>query len=126
MSGNELLIDTNIAIYLLNGDTTISNLLQGRKVYISFITELELLCSKSNSKQDIKKIELFLEHCQILDVNPKIKRLTVSIRKSHALKLPDAIVGATALYLECPILTADKAFGKIPEILLALYEPNGN
>jgi hypothetical protein len=36
MSGNSLLIDTNIALYLLNGDEKIADLLDGRDVYISF------------------------------------------------------------------------------------------
>jgi hypothetical protein len=43
MNGNSLLIDTNIALYLFNGDTTLSFVLDGKKIYISFITELELL-----------------------------------------------------------------------------------
>lgn len=46
MSGNSLLIDTNIALYLLNGDNTIAELLDGKDVYLSFISELELLGSK--------------------------------------------------------------------------------
>lgn len=43
MSGNKLFIDTNIALYLLNGDETLSTFLYGKELYISVITELELL-----------------------------------------------------------------------------------
>jgi hypothetical protein len=43
MSGNSLLIDTNIILYLLNGDKTLSKLLDGKKIFVSFISELEVL-----------------------------------------------------------------------------------
>ena len=43
MSGNKLFIDTNIVLYLLNGDQTLAELLHEKQLYISFITELELL-----------------------------------------------------------------------------------
>ena len=43
MSGNNLFIDTNIILYLLNGDQTLVNLLDKKTWYLSFITELELL-----------------------------------------------------------------------------------
>lgn len=43
MSGNKFLIDTNIALYLLSGNKTIANILDGADLYLSFISELELL-----------------------------------------------------------------------------------
>ena len=41
MNGNNLFLDTNIILYLLNGDQTLADLLDGKKLYISVITELE-------------------------------------------------------------------------------------
>jgi hypothetical protein len=43
MNGSNLLIDTNIALYLFNGDRTIASLLDGRNIDLSFISEMELL-----------------------------------------------------------------------------------
>lgn len=43
MSGNHFLIDTNIALYLLGGDKDLAEIIQGSKLYVSFITQLELL-----------------------------------------------------------------------------------
>jgi predicted nucleic acid-binding protein len=43
MSGSNLLLDTNIFLYLLGGDETIAETLNGKNIYVSFITELELL-----------------------------------------------------------------------------------
>jgi len=47
MSGNKLVADTNIILYLLNGDHTVKEILQGKDVYISFITEIELYSFKN-------------------------------------------------------------------------------
>lgn len=49
MNGISVMIDTNIAIALLNGEKKLAEMLDGKDVRISFITELELLC-KPNLK----------------------------------------------------------------------------
>lgn len=43
MSGKEILVDTNIFLYLLKGNDTLEEMLQGKSIYVSFITELELI-----------------------------------------------------------------------------------
>ncbi|MGB5024099.1 MAG: hypothetical protein WBO44_02060 [Saprospiraceae bacterium] len=43
MNGDNIQIDTNIAFYLLSGDRVVAEILDSKNVYISFITELELL-----------------------------------------------------------------------------------
>ena len=43
MNGNSVLLDTNIILYLLEGDKILSDLLFNKKLYISFISQLELL-----------------------------------------------------------------------------------
>jgi predicted nucleic acid-binding protein len=43
MNGINILLDTNIVLYLLDGDTVLQRYLQGKSFYISFINELELL-----------------------------------------------------------------------------------
>ena len=47
MNGNKLFLDTNIILYLLNGDETLAELLNQKQLYISVITELELLAYKN-------------------------------------------------------------------------------
>ena len=42
MTGNKIFVDTNILIYLLNGDLDIAKILDGKDIVISVITELEL------------------------------------------------------------------------------------
>jgi len=113
MSGISVLIDTNIAIALLNGDEIIAELFDGKDVRISFITELEL-CSKPGMKTSEKNnINAFIEDCTILDINPSIKKITISLRQSGKIKLPDAIIAATSIYWNLPFFTRDEDFKNI-------------
>jgi predicted nucleic acid-binding protein len=72
MSGKEILVDTNIILYLLNGSETLANFLQGKNIYFSFITELELIDFKENKSEELQISEL-LDDCSIIQLNEKIK-----------------------------------------------------
>jgi predicted nucleic acid-binding protein len=123
MNGNKLLIDTNIALYLFNGDEELGAILQGAEAYVSFINELELLGYKGITTQEQLWMELFLEECAIIDVNNGIKEITKQLRRRHKLKLPDAIIAAIAIFLGIPLLSADKHFEKIEDLTFVRYEP---
>ena len=122
MSGNSLLIDTNIALYLLNGDTTIAELLNGRDVHVSFVTELELLGFQDIKEEDRSIIEELLNNCIIVDLNQAIKRITVDLKQKYKLKLPDAIIAATSIYMNLPLISADKDFDRISDLQFIRYE----
>jgi predicted nucleic acid-binding protein len=51
--------------------------------------------------------------CTIIDITPGIKELVISIRKKYIIKLPDAIILATSIWLNMPLITADHDFTKI-------------
>lgn len=55
MSGNRFLVDTNIALYLLGGNKEVAEILDNTTIYISFITELELLVFKEIT--NLKRLE---------------------------------------------------------------------
>jgi predicted nucleic acid-binding protein len=122
MNGNRFLIDTNIFLYLLSGNKTITEILDGTQPYVSFITQLELLGYQGISQKDMKSIMKFLEECIIIDINDEIKKHTISISQKNKIKLPDSIIAATSIFLELPLLTADKGFSKINSLRFALYE----
>ena len=64
----------------------------------------------------------FLDSCIIVDLNEPIKRITVELKQSHKIKLPDAIIAATSLYMNIPLISADKIFEKISELRFIKYE----
>jgi len=121
MNGNHLAADTNIILYLFNGDDRISEILSGKQLYISFIKELEILSFKQISKSGLQKAEQFISQCKVVDINEEIKKKSIEIRKTFSLKLTDAIVAATAIYLQFPLITADSDFKRIKELELIHY-----
>lgn len=122
MNGNNILLDSNIVLYLLNGEQTLIPLLEEKQLYVSFITQLETLGYKGISEKESKKIKSFLNECIIIDVNPVIKDFTIKLRQEYSLKLPDSIIIATSLYLNAPLITADTDFKKVKELDLILFE----
>lgn len=121
MSGDSYLIDTNIILYLLNGDEKVAEILNGQNLIVSFITELELLGFKGLSGESKRIIKEFISECTVFDINQEIKNNAIAMRRKYGLKLPDAIIAGTSQYLNCPLLTADTDFSKIEEISVILY-----
>ena len=121
MNGNRYFVDTNILIYLLSGDNTLISILNQKQIYISFITEIELLSFADLTDKERNKIVAMLKNFIVMDINESIKETTIRYRKDFKLKIPDAIIAATANYLNLPLLTADLAFKSIPELTTIIY-----
>lgn len=122
MNGTSLLVDTNIVLYLLGGDITIAEVLDGKHIYISEISELELLSYSKFDSNQLKEVESFLGEIVIIEMNETIKKEVIQLRRKHKVKLPDAIIASTAIYLNMPLLSADKGFEKIEELNFLKYE----
>ncbi|MFN2395881.1 MAG: type II toxin-antitoxin system VapC family toxin [Bacteroidales bacterium] len=122
MNGNSLLLDTNIVLYLLKGEETLVPLLENKQLYISFITELELLSFKGLNELQIKGVRSFIDECFVVDISQGIKDLTIKLRKDFSLKLPDAIILATSVYMNIPLVSADNDFKKVKTADIIFYQ----
>ena len=122
MSGTKFLLDTNIVLYLLSGDETIATLVNGKQLYISFITELELLGYREIGEEEKGKISDFIKECTVINITEQIKERTINIRHRFKVKLPDSIIAATSQYLNIPLITSDSDFKKIEQINTVIYE----
>jgi PIN domain. len=69
---------------------------------------LELLSKLGLTPTQQKIIEMLLDDCIILDMNREIKKQTIAIKQIHKVKLPDAIIAATAKAHAIELLTLDK------------------
>jgi predicted nucleic acid-binding protein len=59
----------------------------------------------------------------VVDMDQTIMEAAIRLRKRHRLKLPDAIIAATAWTINVPLLTADRVFEKVKdEVAVLLYE----
>lgn len=123
MNGNNILIDTNIVLYLLSGDKALQKLLMGRRLFVSFITELECLGYSGLTAKEVKETAKFLSECQLIDINKQIKAEVVLLRRATKLKLPDCIIAATASHLGMTLITADHHFRSIENLDVVFYQP---
>lgn len=120
-----LLVDTNCALYLLGGDQTLADFLDGKVLHVSFITELELLSYPSLNDSEESAIREFLSDCFIVDINASIKQQTIRFRRGEGLKLPDSIIAATSASLGIPLLTADADFKSVAGLEVIFYSDDG-
>jgi len=106
MSGTDFLIDTNIIIYLTQGKLKTSDFAKkGSNLYISSITYIEALGYPFPNQDEENAIT---ELCQALErilLTKNIEEQTIIIRKSNKIKLPDAIIAATAMAYNLILVT---------------------
>lgn len=58
-----------------------------------------------------------------IELDTRVMEEAIRLRKTYRLKIPDAIVAATALTQQVPLLTADHDFERVKdEIAVLLYE----
>ena len=51
-----------------------------------------------------------------------IKEEVIKIRRSVRIKLPDSIILATSQYLNVPVISSDRDFGRVGEANVIYYE----
>jgi predicted nucleic acid-binding protein len=109
--GVKYLWDTNTAIYYLQqqfppaSEKFMDRLLTEAQPCISAITEIELLCWKAATEKDIDVLHNFINDALVIELERPIKLKTADIRKQHKIKLPDAIIAATALVYSLTFIT---------------------
>lgn len=117
--GKNFLIDTNILLEYLSSllPTKASNYVENiinDNFNISIINRIEIL---GHNSSDVKQ-ETFLNLANTFQLTKDVEIQTIEIRKSHKIKLPDAIIAATALVHDFTIVTRNiKDFEKIEGLL---------
>lgn len=123
MKTDSWLIDTNIALYLLQGNENIIRLLDGHLLYLSFVSEIELLSFSNPSPAESSLITTLLQDVTLLHYTDELKPIIIQLRKNHRLKFADAVIAATVLLYQIPFLTADFVFERINSPLIFIYCP---
>lgn len=116
------MLDTNAVLYILAGDEVLADLLNGERLSVSIITEMELLSYKNITPKEKQQIKNFLADFVIVNINDEIKDQEIEIKKNTHLKLPDSIIAATAIILGVPLVTSDKQFRTLEKMDLLFYE----
>ena len=106
MSGDNFLVDTNIIIYLTKKKLKISDFAKsGSRLYISSISYMEALGYSFQNTVEEKEVTEFCESFEHIFLTKEIEKQTILIRKLNKIKLPDAIIAATALVYNLILVT---------------------
>jgi len=113
MNGSKIVADTSVLIQFFSGDRTVRNVLEERHIWVSSITEIELLCYHKLTVEEDKLIRDFLSECSIAELIKSIREIAIEVRREYKLKIPDAIIAATSIHLDFPLFTLDSDFKRI-------------
>ncbi len=113
MSGTKYLLDTNFILGILKSDTPALAELSSRRILAgecsySAITRMELLGFHRITQNEATLIKQKLEHFSYLPLTKDIEDRVIDLRQSRKIKLPDAIIAATALCFGIELLTLDQ------------------
>jgi len=82
----------------------------------SVIAKLEVLGYPSTI-EDEKLLKDFFREIYVVGITDEIFEICIGLRKRLKIKLPDAIIAATAIALNCKLVTSNvKDFKQIPEL----------
>ena len=109
-----ILLDTNVVLYFLG--SRLANPLPSGQYFVSVITEIELLSYPSLSLEEEVEIDDFLTKITVVGIDSNIKKLAIAFRKQYKLRLPDAIIAATAKSLNAMLFTNDVRLANLIEI----------
>ena len=110
MNGKYLL-DTNIILDYLRGDSIIANFLAEHReaiLYVSVITRMELLSYHGMTPNEERLIHDVLAPINVLPITEDIEESAISFRRAIRKKLPDAIIAASAISVGAVLLTRDR------------------
>jgi len=109
-------IDTNIVIRAFNGNEECKNIISNKLSVVSVMIEIELLTWPRLDFEEYNLLSSFLSECFIISISREIKESAISIRKNYNLKVPDAIIAATAITKNLTLFSADDIFKRIPQL----------
>ncbi|MBW4476743.1 MAG: type II toxin-antitoxin system VapC family toxin [Tolypothrix brevis GSE-NOS-MK-07-07A] len=104
------LYDTNIFIYYLAGEAIVDSLfaedfLNLHDILTSPIVRIELLSFSGLSEDEEQSIEDLLSQFSSVPLSREIEDQTIQLKRRYKIKLPDAIIAATALNQDACLVT---------------------
>lgn len=118
-----LVLDTNILIlYVQRKQPAVSwfeeQVRQKEAFAISAISIVELIGYSKAPDTELYEIRRVLSDVTVVDVDPTIAYAAAKIRSRHNLTTTDAIIAATAQELDVALVTLDKTFQKLLDVMV--------
>ena len=126
MNGKRYLLDTNAVIQLLAGNPFLRKMVEDSDfLAISVISKLEFLSYPDLTEDEKLAFYELLEDLTVFDLTASDDALlqeTVAMRIDGGLKLPDAVIAATALVNDCEVITNGAHFAHLKRVQARTYE----
>ncbi len=125
--GEEFLIDTNILIYYLADAIPEEELPTVEEIFrksfnVSIITKIEFLGWKGHTPEGFEKSKEFISFARVMPLTDEIADVAIELRRKVSIKLPDAVIAATAILYDLTLVTRNiKDFEKVDG--LRVYNP---
>ena len=113
--GARFLIDTNAVIDLLESRLPpvaaywLTEIQFRKEAAQSIVTRIELLSQRNPTANTLRSVGFWNEDVLELSLDDDVAAETIRIRQTHRRKLPDAVIAATALVHNLPIITRNLA-----------------
>ncbi|SRR3990167_1891723 len=120
-----IILDTNIVIYYLQGDSFVSDWLEnsiakGETFGLSTLSVVELLGYKKLPQTEKFVIQQLLQTIMIIDVDIIIAHTAAELRQQYNLRTVDSVIAATAKVLSARLVSRDRSFRRISSIQLLM------
>ncbi len=126
MNGKRYLLDTNAVIQLLAGNPPLRKMVEDSDfLAISVISKLEFLSYPDLTEDEKIAFHELLEDLTVFDLTASDDALiqeAAAMRIDGGLKLPDAVIAATALINDCEVITNDAHFAHQKRVQARTYE----
>jgi toxin FitB len=115
-----MLLDTNILIYACQpGGDWLSPWTTHTDAAIASVTEIEALGFPGISSEENTALFAFIQSCPSYPLDDAVVKLAIKLRQNKRMKLGDAIIAATALEYQIPLITRNEDdFKHIEELVL--------
>lgn len=108
MSGNNVLLDSNVVIYASKGIVDAQKLLSdGDLFFVSIITYIEVYSYNFSGVDEKNAVNEIFDYLEVVELDDAIAAQTIEYRKNSVkkIKLPDAVILATAKIIGAELIT---------------------
>ncbi|CAN5579746.1 hypothetical protein BH23BAC4_BH23BAC4_06460 [soil metagenome] len=105
-----MLLDSNLIIYAAMPEhEVLRQFIAEHAPLVSVISKIETLGYHRLQEDERQFLEAFFDASEIIAVSEQVVELSISLRQTKKMSLGDALIGATAICYDIPLLTRNVA-----------------
>jgi len=127
MSGKSALLDSNIFVYISQKLLSFDNLFRTHENFCSsIISYMEVLGYNFENEFEREIVQILFQEMEVVNIDDAIVSKVIEIRKKRKIKLPDAIVYATASVRNLDLITRNVSDFKNIDRTVKVINPFNN